>query len=74
MDQASVKLAIVVQKMVQSDVAGVMFTANPVSGATDELVIDANPGLGEAVVGGLVTPDHFVVTKRWLRVKEQRIR
>lgn len=72
-DQASVKLAIVVQKMVQSDVAGVMFTANPVSGATDELVIDANPGLGEAVVGGLVTPDQFVVTKRWLHVKEQRI-
>jgi len=72
-DQASVRLAIVVQKMVQADVAGVMFTANPVSGATDESVIDANPGLGEAVVGGLVTPDQFVVTKRGLHVKEQRI-
>jgi rifampicin phosphotransferase len=60
-DQNSVKLAVVVQRMIQSDVAGVMFTANPVSGARDELLIDANPGLGEAVVGGLVTPDHFVV-------------
>lgn len=73
MDQASVKLAVVVQKMVQADVAGVMFTANPVSGEKDELVIDANLGLGEAVVSGLVTPDHFVVNKRGLHIKEKRI-
>lgn len=72
-DQSSVKLAVVVQKMVQADVAGVMFTANPVTGARDELVIDANPGLGEAVVAGLVTPDHFVVSKHNLRVKEHRV-
>jgi rifampicin phosphotransferase len=72
-DQTSVKLAVVVQKMVQADVAGVMFTANPVSGARDEFVIDANPGLGEAVVSGLVTPDHFIVNKRGLRIKEQRL-
>ncbi len=68
-DQTSVKLAVVVQKMVPADVAGVMFTANPLSGERDELVIDANPGLGEAVVSGLVTPDHFVIIKRGLRVK-----
>jgi phosphohistidine swiveling domain-containing protein len=72
-DQASVKLAVVVQEMIHADVAGVMFTANPVSGARDELVIDANPGLGEAVVSGLVTPDHFVVSKRKARIKEHRI-
>src|SRR6266498_4180532 len=71
-DQTSVKLAVVVQKMVQADVAGVMFTANPVSGQRDELVIDANPGLGEAVVSGMVTPDHFVVNKRSRHVKEQQ--
>ena len=71
-DQATVKLAVVVQQMVPADVAGVMFTTNPVSGDHDELVIDANPGLGEAVVSGLVTPDHFVMNKRSLRVKEQR--
>jgi phosphohistidine swiveling domain-containing protein len=70
-DQTTVKLAVVVQKMVPADIAGVMFTANPVSGERDELIIDANPGLGEAVVGGLVTPDHFVVSKRSRRVKEQ---
>lgn len=72
-DQSSVKLAVVVQQMVPADVAGVMFTANPVSGERDELVIDANPGLGEAVVAGMVTPDHFVISKRLGRLKEQRI-
>ncbi len=72
-DQAGVKLAVIVQKMVQADVAGVMFTANPVSGVRDEVVIDVNPGLGEAVVSGLVTPDHLVVDKRSFRVKEQHL-
>ena len=72
-DQTTVKLAVVVQQMVPADAAGVMFTANPVSGARNELVIDANPGLGEAVVGGLVTPDHFIVDKRRLHVKEHQI-
>jgi pyruvate,water dikinase len=72
-DQATVKLAVVVQRMVPADIAGVMFTANPVSGARNELIIDSNPGLGEAVVGGMVTPDHFVVDKRWLRIKERQL-
>jgi pyruvate,water dikinase len=72
-DQTSVKLAVVIQGMVPADVAGVMFTANPVSGARDELIIDANPGLGEAVVGGLVTADHFIVNKRGLHIKEQQL-
>jgi len=72
-DQVSVKLAVVVQKMVPAEVAGVMFTANPVSGARAELVIDASPGLGEAVVAGLVTPDHFVVNKHGLHIKDHRI-
>src|SRR5215216_1104300 len=69
-DQTAVKLAVVVQKMILAEVAGVMFTANPVSGERSELTIDANPGLGEAVVSGMVTPDHFVVNKRSRRVKE----
>ena len=71
-DQAAVRLAVVVQRMVPADVAGVMFTANPVSGARHEVVIDANPGLGEAVVGGLVTPDHFVVDRHSLRIRAQQ--
>lgn len=72
-DQTTVKLAVVLQKMVPADVSGVMFTANPVSGERDELMIDANPGLGEAVVGGLVTPDQYVVDKRSRRIKEQQL-
>src|SRR5215211_2704523 len=63
-DQRTVKLAIVVQRMVPAEIAGVLFTANPVTGARDEVVIDASPGFGEAVVSGLVTPDHFVLRKR----------
>ncbi|RSM89596.1 phosphoenolpyruvate synthase [Kibdelosporangium aridum] len=60
-DNRTVALAVVVQRMVQSEVAGVMFTANPVTGRRHEYVIDASPGLGEAVVSGAVNPDHFVV-------------
>src|SRR5215203_1159056 len=63
-EQQTVKLAVVVQRMVFAEIAGVLFTANPVTGARDEVVIDASPGLGEAVVSGLVTPDHFVLRKR----------
>jgi len=54
-------LAVVVQDMVQSDVSGVLFTANPLTGALNESVIDATFGLGEALVSGQVEPDHFVV-------------
>lgn len=60
-DPASVAMGVVVQAMVPADAAGVMFTANPVTGARDQVVIDAAFGLGEAVVSGDVIPDHFVV-------------
>jgi phosphohistidine swiveling domain-containing protein len=54
-------LAVVVQEMVQSDVSGVLFTANPLTGLRSESVIDATFGLGEALVSGQVEPDHFVM-------------
>jgi pyruvate,water dikinase len=57
-----VALAVVVQKLVEADAAGVMFTANPVTGARDETVINASWGLGEAVVGGQVIADTIVVS------------
>jgi pyruvate,water dikinase len=57
---ASPRMAVVVQRLVDSEVAGVMFTRNPLTGA-DERVIEASWGLGEAVVAGLVTPDHWEV-------------
>ncbi len=60
-DHATVRLAVVVQVMVDAKVAGVLFTADPVTGRRRQAVIDASPGLGEAVVSGSVNPDHFVV-------------
>lgn len=58
-----VALAVVVQELVFADAAGIMFTANPVNGKYDEVVINAAWGLGEAVVGGAVTPDTITVSK-----------
>jgi rifampicin phosphotransferase len=60
-DPRKVAIAVVVQKMVPADAAGVMFTANPVTGERTETVVDASPGLGEAVVSGRVTPEHYVL-------------
>jgi len=56
-----ISLAVVVQNMVPSDVSGVLFTANPVSGLRTETVIEASFGLGEALVSGKVEPDSYVV-------------
>ncbi|MEB3369406.1 PEP/pyruvate-binding domain-containing protein [Saccharopolyspora mangrovi] len=61
-EHSAVRLAVVVQRMVDARTAGVLFTANPVTGDRSESVIDANTGLGESVVSGSVTPDHFVVS------------
>ncbi len=60
MDLDEGDMAVVVQELIDADVAGVMFTRNPVSGA-DERVIEASWGLGEVVVSGIVTPDRFVL-------------
>ena len=60
-DPDDVTIAVVVQRMINADVAGVMFTADPVSGDRETSMIDASTGLGEAVVSGLVTPDHYLL-------------
>jgi pyruvate,water dikinase len=66
-------ISVGVQKMVNSRAAGVMFTINPVTGETDEIVIEGNYGLGETVVSGVVNPDDFVVDKNTLKIEERRI-
>lgn len=68
-----VLISVGVQKMVNSKAAGVIFTLDPVTGETDKIVIEANWGLGEAVVSGSVTPDHFVVDKQTLNIVEKQI-
>jgi rifampicin phosphotransferase len=69
-DHRSVSMAVVVQRMVRPDVAGVLFTANPTTGERTELVVDASYGLGEAVVSGLVTPDRLLIDRATLAIKE----
>ena len=68
-----VLLAVVVQEMFPSEVAGVMFTANPVTSNPDELFINSSWGLGEAIVSGQVNPDQYIVAKGDLAFREKRI-
>lgn len=68
-----VSLAAVVQELVPADAAGILFTANPLTGARDQVLINAAWGLGEAVVGGLVTPDTLVVDRTSGKIIEQQI-
>ena len=70
-DHFEVNVAVVVQQMVDAEVAGVLFTANPLTSATDEAVIEASWGLGEAIVAALVTPDSYTVKRSPLRVTEK---
>ena len=72
-DPHGVRLAVAVQRMVDASVAGVLFTANPVTGRRRQAVIDASPGLGEAVVSGMVNPDHFVVNTATGEIVERRL-
>ena len=68
-----VDLAVPVQRMVQSESSGVMFTIDPITNDPNRVVIEAAFGLGEAVVGGLVSPDHFEVNKAEERILERQI-
>ncbi len=72
-DTRAVRLAVVVQQLVDATAAGVLFTANPLTGRRHQAVIDANPGLGEAVVSGAVNPDHFVVNAASGEIVERRL-
>ncbi|WP_138159135.1 phosphoenolpyruvate synthase [Peptoniphilus catoniae] len=72
-DHFEVSLSVVVQKMVNSEKSGVMFTANPINGNKDEMMINASWGLGEAVVSGIVTPDEYIIDKKTKEIKEKHI-
>lgn len=68
-----VKLAVLVQQLVLADTSAVVFSANPITGNRDEVVVTASWGLGESVVSGTVTPDTWVVRKADLAVEEEWI-
>lgn len=72
-------MGILIQQMVNPDVAGVIFSMNPITDSQDEIIINASYGLGEAIVSGIVTPDTYIVHKetkaieRDLGLKEVKI-
>lgn len=72
-DPGMIIIAPVVQRMVPSRIAGVLFTANPISGNNEEMLLEAAFGLGEAVVSGTLTPDHYVISKKGLRVLSKTV-
>ncbi len=72
-DPRTVRLAVVVQRMVDAEVAGVLFTANPLTGKRRQAVLDASPGLGEAVVAGAAMADHFVIDTPASAIRERRV-
>jgi len=63
MRDTHVSVAVVIQKMVQSEVAGIAFTVHPVTKDRNQMIIEACWGLGEMIVGGMVTPDSYVIDK-----------
>ena len=68
-----ISVAVVVQKMVQSEVSGIAFSVHPVTEDYNQLIIEAGFGLGEAIVSGQVTPDSFIVEKKPRRIIDKNI-
>ena len=70
---SEIKIAIVIMKQINSDVSGVGFSINPINNDYDEAVINSNFGLGESVVGGIITPDEFIVNKISKNIISQKL-
>ena len=71
-EHSKVNIAVVVQKMIDSEKAGVMFSINPSTNAK-EVIIEASFGLGDAVVSGSISPDKYIVDKEDLRIKDTKV-
>ena len=69
----SLGVAVLVQQLISAEVSGVVFSANPISGNRDEVMINATWGLGESLVSGKVTPDTLLVQKSDLKIKDSQI-
>lgn len=72
-DHFKIGIAVPVQKMVQSEASGIMFTIDPVTNDKGKIVIEAVRGLGEMIVQGAVSPDHYIVDKKTLAIEEKTI-
>lgn len=73
MHKTKVSVAVVVQKMVQSEISGICFTVHPVTKDYDQMIIEAGYGLGEAIVGGMITPDTYVISKKKKNILDKNI-
>lgn len=71
LDHAQARMAVVVHELVSATVSGTVFTANPITGEAEEVIIDAVWGLSEAIISELVAPDNYVVRKKDLNVVDQ---
>lgn len=67
------QISVMVQQLIPADVSAVAFSLNPVTGNKEEIVINANWGLGESIVGGIVTPDTYVLRKKDLSIIDKKI-
>lgn len=72
-DHFKVSLAVPVQLMVQSDISGVAFSINPVTNNKNQIVIEAGWGLGDYIVQGVITPDHYIVNKNDFTIYSRQI-
>lgn len=72
-EHAKTFMSVVVQQMVQADLAGVMFTVHPTTSEKNKMVVESSWGLGESIVSGEVTPDRFVVDKNAFQIVEKQI-
>lgn len=73
-DHFKIGVAVPVQKLVNSEISGIMFTANPVTGAKNEIIVETIWGLGEYIVQGKITPDQFVIDKNdWKIISENHV-
>jgi len=72
-DHLKVGIAVPIQMMVEADVAGVMFTIDPVTNDKNLIAIEAAYGLGEVVVSGAVSPDRYLVDKKTLKIKKKEV-
>jgi len=73
-DKYKVGLAVVVQRMVQSEKSGIAFSIDPVTNDKTKITVEAIFGLGEYIVGGKVTPDHYIIDKNSLLILEKQIK
>ncbi len=73
LDKTDVSVAVVIQKMVQSEISGIAFSVHPITEDRNQILIEAGYGLGEAIVSGSVTPDNYVINKKEMKIGSKNI-